>query len=77
MNRPKNWPLQTYLRTILINPDLNHYQTSSEELAGMREVSERTFKSAQVFLGAAPILAVYPFLQKYFMKGIVMGSVKG
>ncbi|NLM09279.1 MAG: carbohydrate ABC transporter permease [Clostridiaceae bacterium] len=77
MNRPKNWPLQTYLRTILINPDLNHYQTSSEELAGMREVSERTFKSAQVFLGAAPILAVYPFLQKYFMKGLVMGSVKG
>ncbi|NLX76096.1 MAG: carbohydrate ABC transporter permease [Clostridiaceae bacterium] len=77
MNRPKNWPLQTYLRTILINPDLSHYQTSSEELAGLREVSERTFKSAQVFLGAAPILAVYPFLQKYFMKGLVMGSVKG
>ena len=77
MNRPKNWPLQTYLRTILINPDMSHYQTSSEELAGLREVSERTFKSAQVFLGAAPILAVYPFLQKYFMKGLVMGSVKG
>lgn len=77
MNRPKNWPLQTYLRTILISPDLNSHQTSSEELAGMREVSERTFKSAQVFLAAAPILAVYPFLQKYFMKGLVMGSVKG
>lgn len=77
MNRPKNWPLQTYLRTILINPDVSNYQTSSEELAGIREVSERTFKSAQVFLAAAPILAVYPFLQKYFMKGLVMGSVKG
>lgn len=77
MNRPRNWPLQTYLRTILINPDVNHYQTSSEELANLKEVSERTFKSAQVFLGAAPILAVYPFLQKYFMKGLVMGSVKG
>lgn len=77
MNRPRNWPLQTYLRTILISPDINQYQSSSEELATMREVSERTFKSAQVFLGAAPILAVYPFLQKYFMKGLVMGSVKG
>ncbi|HZK26376.1 MAG TPA: carbohydrate ABC transporter permease [Thermoclostridium sp.] len=77
MNRPKNWPLQTYLRTILINPDISNYQTSSEELAGMREVSERTFKAAQVFLAAAPILAVYPFLQKYFMKGLVVGSVKG
>jgi putative aldouronate transport system permease protein len=30
-----------------------------------------------VFLAAAPILCVYPFLQKYFMKGLVMGSVKG
>jgi len=77
MNRPKNWPLQTYLRTILINPDISHYQTSSEELANMKDVSERTFKAAQVFLGAAPILSVYPFLQKYFMKGLVMGSVKG
>ncbi|ANX00495.1 ABC transporter permease [Thermoclostridium stercorarium subsp. leptospartum DSM 9219] len=77
MNRPQNWPLQTYLRTILINPDISQYQTSSEELANLKEVSERTFKSAQVFLGAAPILAVYPFLQKYFMKGLVMGSVKG
>lgn len=77
MNSPKNWPLQTYLRTILINPDVSNHQTSSEELAQMKEISERTFKSAQVFLAAAPILAVYPFLQKYFMKGLVMGSVKG
>lgn len=77
MNKPKNWPLQTYLRTILINSDISNYQTSSEELANMKEISERTFKAAQVFLAAAPILAVYPFLQKYFMKGLVMGSVKG
>ncbi|NMA64641.1 MAG: carbohydrate ABC transporter permease [Clostridiaceae bacterium] len=76
MNSPKNYPLQTYLRSIIISPDLDT-MTSSEQLVNMAEVSDRTFKSAQVFLGALPILAVYPFLQKFFMKGLVMGSVKG
>ena len=39
--------------------------------------ADRTFKAAQVFLAALPILCVYPLLQKNFMKGLVMGSVKG
>lgn len=76
MNRPTNWPMQTYLRSIIISPDMTS-MTSSEELASMSQVSDRTFKAAQVFLGAVPVLLVYPLLQKYFMKGLVMGSVKG
>ena len=40
------------------------------------EVNDRTAKAAQIFLGALPILLVYPFLQRFFMKGIVLGSVK-
>ena len=75
MNHTYNYPLQSYLRTIIINPDLQS-MTSSEQLV-MREISERTFKAAQIFLGAVPILCVYPFLQKYFMTGLTMGSVKG
>ena len=75
MNHTYNYPLQSYLRTIIINPDLQS-MTGSEELV-MSEISERTFKSAQIFLGALPILCVYPFLQKYFMSGLTMGSVKG
>lgn len=75
MNSPRNWPLQTYLRSIIINSDLS--MTPTEELSSISNVSDRTFNAAQVFLAAAPILAVYPFLQKYFMKGLVMGSVKG
>ena len=75
MNHTSRYPLQSYLRTIIINPDVQS-MTSSEELA-MNEISDRTFKAAQIFLAALPILCVYPFLQKYFMSGLTMGSVKG
>ena len=75
MNHTTKYPLQSYLRTIIINPDLQS-MTSSEELI-MSEISDRTFKAAQIFLAAVPILCVYPFLQKYFMSGLTMGSVKG
>ncbi len=75
MNSTANYPLQSYLQTVIVTSDLN--AISSNDLLEAAEVSDRTFKAAQVFLAALPILAVYPFLQKFFMKGLVMGSVKG
>jgi len=75
MNSQANYPLQSYLQTIIITPELN--AVSGNELLDMNEVSDRTFKAAQVFLASLPVLVIYPFLQKYFMKGLVMGSVKG
>jgi putative aldouronate transport system permease protein len=78
LNSPQHYPLQTYLQTIIVNRDMSLFTTASqEELKVLSQVSDRTLKTAQIFIAVAPILAVYPFLQKYFMKGIVMGSVKG
>lgn len=74
-NDPKHYPLQTYLRTIIINKDIS--QMSQEERNLLQHISERTIVAAQIFIGAIPILSIYPFLQKYFVKGIVVGSVKG
>jgi putative aldouronate transport system permease protein len=37
----------------------------------------RTGRAAQLFMGALPMMILYPFLQKYFTKGLVLGSVKG
>lgn len=42
----------------------------------MELLSQTTVNAAQIFIGAAPILIVYPFLQKYFVKGMTLGSVK-
>jgi putative aldouronate transport system permease protein len=75
MNNPAHYPLQSYLQTVIINRDLTMVNAGTmKELA---EISDRTAKAAQVFIGSLPILAVYPFLQKYFTKGLVLGSVKG
>jgi putative aldouronate transport system permease protein len=40
-------------------------------------MSVRTGRAAQLFLGALPMMILYPFLQRYFTKGLVVGSVKG
>ncbi|MDF2671606.1 MAG: transporter permease [Paenibacillus sp.] len=75
MNDPTNYPLQSYLQTVIIQQDMSAMSDSDVEL--MKQLSNQTVKSAQIFLGALPIIAVYPFLQKFFVKGIVLGSVKG
>lgn len=75
MNNPDRYPLQSYLQTVIVGHDLT--LLSASDMSKFSEVSDRTSKAAQIFLGALPILAVYPFLQRYFMTGIVLGSVKG
>jgi putative aldouronate transport system permease protein len=73
MDNPRNYPLSTYLHSIIVNND----STSLKPIEEMAYVSEKTTKAAQIFVAMVPILAVYPFLQKYFAKGMIMGSVKG
>lgn len=74
MNSPANYPLQTYLSTL--NVSVNTSLMTSDQLALLKNVTDETLKAAQVFLGTLPIMLVYPFLQRYFVKGIVLGSVK-
>lgn len=69
------YPLQTYLYTVLTEPDLT--ARSKEEIARFKNINSRTINAAQIFVAMIPVMVVYPFLQKYFTKGIVLGSVKG
>ena len=78
MKTPDNYPLQTYLRNLIVVMDQSAIMSMTRaELQDLAKLSDRTLRAAQIFIAALPILAVYPFVQKYFMKGIVMGSVKG
>ncbi|MCU6712192.1 carbohydrate ABC transporter permease [Paenibacillus sp. J5C_2022] len=74
MNSPQNYPLQSYLQTLIIQHDMS--AVTEKELQLLKELSDRTVKSAQIFLAMLPILCLYPFMQKYFIHGIVLGSVK-
>ena len=73
MSDTKNYPLASFLQVIVVQ---GNNQDLSLDPASALAMSERTIKAAQVFIGALQILLVYPFLQKYFVKGIVMGAVK-
>ena len=70
-------PLQTYIQSLAtsINTDMMASMTA-EEIQEMLEVSSLTFNSAKVVVSMIPILLIYPFLQKYFVTGMVVGAVK-
>jgi putative aldouronate transport system permease protein len=69
-----NYPLQTYLRTIVI--DLNS-TTLQMDATRVDALSQRSLRAAMIFISTVPIMVVYPFLQRYFVTGIKLGSVKG
>lgn len=75
INSNTRYPLQTYL--YMIDSAATMGLVSSDNVEQMREISDRTLRSAQIVIAMVPVLLAYPFLQKYFTKGIVMGSVKG
>lgn len=77
MDDPKKLPLQIVLRRILLegsNQIMNMNALASE---GQTAISPDTLKAATVFVCILPILCVYPFIQKYFTQGAMIGAVKG
>jgi len=77
INNPNNIPLQTYLQALVANFQALLRQVGSDPQQIIGRLNEQTGRAAQLFLAMLPVLAVYPFLQKYFAKGLVIGSVKG
>ena len=75
LNTLSKFPLLTYLQTVVVNynPDL----LSPAELEQMAKLSSRNLEAAQIFASSLPIVLTYPFFQKYFTKGLVLGGVKG
>ena len=78
MNSPDNYPLQTYLQTIVVSPEaIMRIMAPTKQMADLLQaVNNKTARASQLFVAAIPILAVYPFLQRHFTAGLVLGSVK-
>lgn len=70
------WPLMLYLREVIQSASTMAEQANAAEMSAQNVTSE-TLKYATLIIVMVPILCVYPFLQKYFVKGIMLGSVKG
>ena len=72
----ENMPLQVVLRDLVLMNQATSMTNNAEEIA-MRQKLVEQLKYCIVVLAAAPLLIVYPFLQKYFAKGVMVGAVKG
>lgn len=68
------WPLQLVLRELVV--ESNVAEVHQDAQAGQGSSTPFTLKMAAIIVTTLPIMCVYPFLQKYFMKGLLIGGVK-
>ena len=74
MRTPSKYPLQTYIQQLTI--DVSQI-TDPQQLIYFMTISTRTLNAAKIVVATVPLLVIYPFLQKHFAKGVMVGSVKG
>lgn len=77
LNDQQLFPLQLILRQILIASEINPSDMGDVEGAIAKQGLSDLLKYALIVVATAPILCVYPFLQRFFVKGVMIGSVKG
>ncbi len=75
INDIDKWPIQVWLRQIIVL-SVGGF-AGNESLAEFAKVPSDAVKYAVICVSTLPIIVVYPFLQKYFAKGVLLGSVKG
>lgn len=75
MTKNDHYPLQSYIRQVALVLDPS--KMDAEAAKRLTTLSNQTLNAAKIFISMLPLLVIYPFLQKYFVKGITLGSVKG
>lgn len=73
MRTPSKYPLQTYIQQLTI--DVSQI-IDPQQLIYFMTISTRTLNAAKIVVATVPLLVIYPFLQRYFVTGIVIGAVK-
>lgn len=74
INNPAKWPIQIWLRQLIVLASGNFGDAA---MVANEAVPTQSLQMATIVVATLPILLVYPFLQKYFMQGVLVGSVKG
>ena len=77
INKKELYPLQIMLRNMLIGGLFNEETAIAGASADSFATTDATLRSAAIIVTTLPILIVYPFVQRYFVKGVMIGSVKG
>ena len=71
------WPLQLVLRDILVQNNVDPHMLTDIREVIVRQNLREALKYSLIVVATAPLLLVYPFVQKHFVRGILLGSVKG
>lgn len=70
------YPLQLFLRQILLQNDMQGVDISAAAVAEQQETAQ-LIKYGVIIVSTVPMMILYPFVQKYFVKGVMIGSIKG
>ena len=76
LNNRDYQPLQIFLREILLQNQTLDMSADLESLQA-NEMLKRTIKYSLIVVASLPMLVIYPFLQKFFAQGVMIGSIKG
>jgi putative aldouronate transport system permease protein len=77
LSNSKKYPLQLVLRDILLKNEMGAMTGGSSDASGDQMLLSETLKYAVIIVASAPVLVLYPFMQKYFVQGVMSGSIKG
>lgn len=75
LNDPKQWPIQVILRQIVVLSDPKNALGAAQQVLLDVQPPPETIQMAAILVATLPILIVYPFLQKHFAKGVLIGSI--
>lgn len=71
------WPLQLVLRDILVQSNIEPAMLADVQEVARRQALRESLKYSLIVVASAPLLIAYPFVQKHFVKGVMLGSLKG